>query len=84
MLDSALGDAAILVELQQGPALRLVLDLIDVELARAPGRTVTPLLPLSDETLAVLAAATLGVPELDATRLIETFSEPLLAHGAAP
>jgi hypothetical protein len=40
------------------------------------------LLPLDDAALAAFAAETLALGDFDRTRLIETFSEPLLAGGA--
>jgi hypothetical protein len=64
--------------------LSLVVDLIDATLgAVAPGRVIRPLLGLRDETLAAFAAATLGASEIDRTRLIETYLEPLLAGSRA-
>ncbi len=59
--------------------LALVVAAIDVELASAPGRTIEALVPLDDETLAAFAGSVLGDPSLDASRLIETYLEPLLA-----
>ena len=78
--DSVASAGALSLELAPGGSLRLVLDLIDVETSGA--RRIRPLLPLGDAALAALAAATLGIPDLDASRLIETFAEPLLAGGA--
>ena len=80
MVDSVASAGALSLELAPGGSLRLVLDLIDVETSGA--RRIRPLLPLGDAALAALAAATLGIPDLDASRLIETFAEPLLAGGA--
>jgi hypothetical protein len=79
VIDVAAGPAALVVELATQASLRLVLDTIDCELRPSPGRTIVPLLPLGDEALAAFAASGLGVLDLDARRLIETFSEPLLA-----
>ncbi len=79
VLDVAAGTNALVLELDARASLRLVLDVIDCELTPSPGRTIIPLLPLSDEALATFAATGLGVLDLDARRLIETFSEPLLA-----
>ena len=56
----------------------LVIAAIDVELAHAPGRRIEPLLPLDDATLTAFAAAVLGEPDLQPTRLIETHLDPLL------
>ncbi|HEY0799089.1 MAG TPA: hypothetical protein VGD50_08050 [Candidatus Baltobacteraceae bacterium] len=58
--------------------LSLVLDLVDIELQTAPGRRIVPLLPLSDRTLATLARDLLVDPALDITRIIETYTEPML------
>ena len=80
VVDSVASAGALSLELAPGSSLRLVLDLIDVETSGA--RRIRPLLPLGDAALAALAAATLGIPDLDASRLIETFAEPLLAGGA--
>jgi hypothetical protein len=69
---------SLLVELDEAVTpLSMLVDLIDIELAHAPGRRIVPLLGLSDERLAAFAAAVLGEPELDATRLIETYTEAL-------
>jgi hypothetical protein len=57
----------------------IVVATIDAVLASAPGRTIEPLVPLDDRTLAAFAAFVLGDPALDATRLIETHLDPLLA-----
>lgn len=70
--------ASLLVELDETRTpLATLLDVVDIELERAPGRRVTPVLGLSDERLAALAATLLGDPELDAGRLIETYTESL-------
>lgn len=80
VLDVVAGESSVLVEMDPRASLRLLLDVVDSEFGAWPARTVTPLLPLSDASLAALASATLAIPDLDARRLIETFSEPLLAE----
>jgi len=62
--------------------LRLIVDVIDAELERSPGRQIVPLFPLSDATATAFVAATLRAPEIDVTRLLETYSEPLLRSGS--
>ncbi len=70
--------AALLIELDEGRTpLATLLDVVDIELEREPGRRITPVLGLGDERLAALAAALLSDPELDASRLIETYTEPM-------
>jgi hypothetical protein len=59
-------------------ALSLVLDIVDCELETAPGRRIVPLIPLTDATLAVLARDLINDPAIDLSRLIETYTEPLL------
>jgi hypothetical protein len=59
--------------------LSLIVDLVDIELQAAPGRRIVPLFGLSDVALAAFTADLLSEPQLDASRLIETYSEPLLA-----
>ncbi len=59
----------------------VVLALIDIETGGRALRRIEPLVPLDDATLATLAGAVLGEPELDASRLIETYLEPLLAEN---
>jgi hypothetical protein len=74
--------AALLVELDESVTpLATLVDVIDIELVRTPGRRIVPILELSDERLAAFAAATLFDPGLDATRLIETYTESM--HPAA-
>jgi len=63
--------------------LALIVALIDRELRSAPGRTIEPLVALDDETLAAFAGHELREPGLDASRLIETHLEPLLAEASA-
>ncbi len=76
---AARSESSLVVELDDAiTPLRLILDVVDVELNGAPGRRIEPLLPLRDETLAAFAGATLAVGDLDAGRLIETYAEPLL------
>ncbi|MGH7727672.1 MAG: hypothetical protein ACREM2_02605 [Vulcanimicrobiaceae bacterium] len=55
-------------------------ELVDVALAGA-ARTIEPLLPLDDATLASFAGALLAEPSLDASRLIET--QVALAYARA-
>ena len=69
---------ALLVELDESVTpLATLVDVIDIELARTPGRRIVPVLGLSDERLAAFAAATLFDPALDAARLIETYTESM-------
>jgi hypothetical protein len=71
---------SLLVELDESVTpLSFVVALVDVELEAAPGRRIVPLLGLGDESLADFASAMLREPDLDASRLIETYSEPLAA-----
>jgi hypothetical protein len=60
----------------------LIVDTIDGELSNAPGRSIVPLVPLSDENIAAFAAAALHAPQLDAARILERHIEPLLAREA--
>ncbi len=57
----------------------LLLALVDIEVGGRALRTIEPLVALDDTTLARIAGATLREPDLDASRLIETYLEPLLA-----
>lgn len=59
--------------------LSLCVAFVDTVLATGRGRTIEPLLPLDDTTLVEFAGALLGEPQLDASHLIETHLEPLLA-----
>jgi hypothetical protein len=59
-------------------ALSLILDIVDVELQTAPGRRIIPIIPLTDTMLAALARDLVGDPALDISRLIETYTEPML------
>jgi hypothetical protein len=62
--------------------LALLVHVIDVELAMGRGgRRIRPLLGLSDRALARFAAAVLATPDLDESRLIETYAEPLMRAG---
>jgi hypothetical protein len=73
-------ERSLLVELDESiTPLSFVVALVDLELEAAPGRRIVPLLGLGDESLAAFAAAALREPDLDASRLIETYSEPLSA-----
>jgi hypothetical protein len=58
--------------------LSLILDIIDCELETAPGRRIVPLIPLNDEMLAALARDLINDPAFDSSRLIETYTEPML------
>ncbi len=72
-------EAAVLVEFDPRlTPLSLVVDVIDAELAHAPGRRIVPLIALDDDVLAEFAAATLAEPAIDRTRILETYLEPLL------
>jgi hypothetical protein len=63
--------------------LSLGVDLNDVEAARARcSRRLRPLVQLADRTITRFAAAILATADLDETRLIETYSEPLLRGEA--
>jgi hypothetical protein len=64
------GDALTLELDERVTPLRLVVDVIDAELERSPGRQIA------------FAAATLRAPELDVSRLLETYSEPMLKSGS--
>jgi hypothetical protein len=82
VIEAKLRDAALCVELDERVTpLRFLVDVVDLELARAPGRRILPLLPLDDESLTAFAAATLAAPEIDNTRLVERYVEPLLRGG---
>lgn len=70
--------SALIVELDETRTpLATLLDVVDIELERSSGRRITPVLELSDEKLAAFAAALLADPELDSSRLIETYTESL-------
>jgi hypothetical protein len=72
--------ASVLVELDdRRTPLALVVDLIDLELTHhAPGRSIRPLLGMRDDALAAFAAEVLAAPEIDRSRLVETYTDPLL------
>ena len=77
-------DGAITIEIDVAQTAPLVaLALIDVETGGPALRRIEPLVTLSDATLAAFAGATLRDPTLDASRIIETFLEPLLAERPA-
>jgi hypothetical protein len=78
------GPSAFIVELNchmTPPA--LLLTLIDVELRSAPGRRVVPLIEFDDDVLTAFAGAVLREPDLNRSRLIETYVEPLLRSDGA-
>ena len=74
---------AVTIEIDATQTAPLVtLALIDVETGGTALRRIEALVPFSDATLAAFAGAALREPTLDASRIIETFLEPLLAGGA--
>jgi hypothetical protein len=77
---------SVLVEFdERRTSLALVVDLIDLELAHeGPGRSIVPLLGLRDDTLAAFSAAVLATPEIDSSRLVETYTDPLLVGPGSP
>ncbi len=77
------GDSVTLGVDESISSLRLIVDLVDAELERSPGRRIVPLFGLGDDSLTAFAAATLHAPEIDVSRLIETHTEPLL-RGPVP
>ena len=84
VVDCRLAGDALLVELDESSTpLSLLVDLVDVVLRGAGGRSLFPLLGLRDESLAAFAGTTLAEPALDASRLIETWLERLRPAGAA-
>jgi hypothetical protein len=84
VVDCCLAGGALLVELDEAVTpLSLLVELIDVVLRGSSGRSIVPLFGLSDDTLAAFAAATLGEPALDASRLIEAWLDRLQRAGAA-
>ena len=75
---------AVVVEFDPGrSSLALVVATVDAALAAAPGRTIEELVPLDDATRTAYAGFLLGDPSLDASRLIETYLEPLIAASRA-
>ncbi len=81
--DAYRDDNAVVIEFDPGRSpLALVVATIDAELAAA-GRTIEEIVPLDDATLAAYAGFLLGDPALDASRLIETYLEPLIAASRA-
>lgn len=78
VIDARALSSGVLIELDPRiTPLEVVVDLVNVELAAEPGRTIGPLLGLDDETLARFAGAVLATPALDRSRLVETYAEPL-------
>lgn len=77
------GDAVVIELDPERSSVALVVATIDVELGPAPGRTIEALVPLDDATLTAYAGFLLGEPALDASRLIETYLEPLIAASRA-
>jgi len=83
VVEAKLCDGALCVELdERATPLRFLVDVVDLELAFAPGRRIVTLLPLGDVSLTTFAAATLAAPEIGASRLVESYVEPLLRGGA--
>ena len=79
VVDAKASGDSVTVELNEGTtSLRLLVDVVDAELERSPGRRILPLFPLGDVTITAFAASTLRAPEIDASRLVETYTEPLL------
>lgn len=74
--------ASVLVELDdRRTPLALVVDLIDAELSNgAAGRTILPLFGLRDDELAAFASVQLATPDIDRSRIIETYTAPLLGE----
>ena len=78
------GNGAIVIAIDVTQTAPLVaLALIDVETGGPAFRRIEPLVALSDATLAAFAGAFLREPTIDASCIIETFLEPLLADDAA-
>ena len=83
VVDAYLDGDGIIVEFDaQKTPLMLIVDTIDGELSNAPGRSIVPLVPLSDDNIAAFAAAALHAPQLDAARILERHIEPLLSREA--
>jgi len=83
IVEAGICDGGLCVELdERATPLRFLVDIIDVELAPAPGRRIVALLPLDDASLTAFASATLAAPEIDGSRLVERYVEPLLRGGA--
>jgi hypothetical protein len=73
-------DDALVVEIDvRITPLSTIMAAIDAATPGEPPR-IDAILPLDDEPLAEIAGALLGDPAIDATRLIETWLEPLLAR----
>ncbi len=82
VLDAFATEDGVVVELEPGgKPVALVLAVTDAVLAATPGRTVEPLLPLSDETLAQFVSLRLRDTELDVSRVLDTYVETLLEAG---
>ena len=72
----------IVVEMQPtGPALRLLLALIDETLIATPGRTIVPVLPFNDEMLAAYASLRLRESHLNVSRVLDPYVEHF-AHAS--
>ncbi len=63
-------------------SLATIVTLVDLETGER-ARRIEPILPLEDETLAAFAAAILGEPSLDATRILEPYVEAMLERADA-
>jgi hypothetical protein len=84
VLRASVCDDEIVAELEPtARALRLVLALVDATLAATPGRTIVPVLPLSDELLADFTALRIREPDLDVSRVLDPYVEGLLANVQA-
>jgi hypothetical protein len=80
---SATETDAIVVEVDaRTTSLATIVALVDVETS-ARARRIEPILPLDDATLASFAAAILGEPSLDATRILEPYVEATLERCRA-
>ena len=74
VVDAKASGDSVTVELNEGAtSLRLLVDVVDAELER-----ILPLFPLGDATITAFAASTMRAPEIEASRLVETYTEPLL------
>jgi len=82
VVDVMIDDDAFVVEFDTRTPPSLIIALIDIELAAAPGRTIEPLVPLDDATLAAFAGDVLGIADLDADRIIETHTAAWLERTA--
>lgn len=75
------GDALVIEADVRTTPLSSIVASVDAETGRE-GRRIEPLFPLSDAVLTELAGRELGLPDLDPSRLIETYLEPLVASEA--